>query len=53
VYKNKPRTTVDLKQSIKDEAAGISPTMQMMQNFQQHLQECVDKGCHHTNIFRK
>jgi hypothetical protein len=27
VYEKKPRTTVDLKQNIRDEVAAISPTM--------------------------
>jgi hypothetical protein len=27
VYENKPRTTMDLKQNIRDEVATISPTM--------------------------
>jgi len=27
VYEKKPRTTVDLKQNIRDEMAAISPTM--------------------------
>jgi len=57
MYKNKLRTTVDLKQNIRDEVSTISPTMllQVMQNFQKHLQECVDnKGRHLTDtIFRK
>jgi len=47
---------VDLKQNIRDEVAAISPTMlqRVMQNFQKHLQECIDKGCHLTDtIFRK
>jgi hypothetical protein len=47
---------VGLKQNIRDEVAAISPTMlqRMMQNFQKHLQECVDKGHHLTDtIFRK
>jgi hypothetical protein len=36
VYEKKPRTTVNLKQNIKDEVEAISPTMlqQVMQNFQ-------------------
>jgi hypothetical protein len=57
VYETKPRTTVNLKQNIRDEVATISPTMlqQVMQNFQKRLQECVDKkGRHLTDtIFRK
>jgi len=57
VYEKKPRTTVDLKQNIRDEVAAISPTMlqPVMQNFQKCLLECVDnKGRHLTNtVFRK
>jgi hypothetical protein len=56
VYENKPRTTMDLKQNIRDETAAISPTMlqRVMQNFQKHLRECVNNGCHLTDtIFRK
>jgi hypothetical protein len=47
---------VDLKQNIRDEVSAISPTMleRVMQNFQKHLQECVDKGHHlKDTIFRK
>jgi hypothetical protein len=35
LYEKKPRTTVDLKQSIREEVAAISPTMlqRVMQNF--------------------
>jgi hypothetical protein len=54
--RKKPRTTVDLKQNIREEVAAISPTMlhRMMQNFQKRLGECVDKGHHLTDtIFRK
>jgi hypothetical protein len=36
VYGKKPRTTVDLKQNIREEVAAISPNMlqRVMQNFQ-------------------
>jgi hypothetical protein len=48
---------VGLKQNIREEVAANSPTtlQQVMQNFQKHLQACVDsKGCHLTdNILRK
>jgi hypothetical protein len=57
VYKKKPRTTVDLKQNIREEVAAISPNMlqQVMQNFQKRLGECADnKGRHLTDtIFKK
>jgi hypothetical protein len=56
VYEKKPRTTVDLKQNIREEEAAISPTMlqRVMQDFQKRLRECVDKGRHLTDtIFRK
>jgi hypothetical protein len=57
VYEKKPKTTVDLKQNIREEVAAISPNMLqgVMQNFQKCLGECVDnKGCHLTDIiFRK
>jgi predicted aspartyl protease len=57
VYVKKSRTTVDLKQNIREVVAAISPTMpqQVMQNSQKHLGEFVDKkGCHLTDpIFRK
>jgi hypothetical protein len=45
VYEKKPRTTVDLKQNIRQEVAAISPNMlqRVMQNFQKRLEECVDK----------
>jgi hypothetical protein len=47
---------VDLKQNIREEVAAVSPNVlhRVMQNFQKHLGECVDKGCHLTDtIFRK
>jgi len=47
---------VDLKQNIRDEVAAISPTMlqRVMQNFQKHLWECVNKERHLTDtIFWK
>jgi len=57
VYKKKPRTTVDMKQNIRDEVAAISPTMlqRVMQNFQKRLREYVDNKGHHLTdtIFRK
>ena len=57
VYEKKPRTTVDLKQNIREEVAAISPTMlqRVMQNFQKRLGECVDNmGRHLTDtVFRK
>jgi hypothetical protein len=50
VYEKKPRTTVDLKQNIREEEAAISPTMlhRVMQNFQKSLRERVNKGRHLT-----
>jgi hypothetical protein len=57
VYEKKLRTTVDLKQNIREEVAAFSPNMlqRVMQNFQKRLGECVDnKGRHLTDtIFRK
>jgi hypothetical protein len=57
VYEKKPRTTVDLKQNVREEVAAVSPTMlqRVMQNFQKRLGECVDnEGRHLTDtIFRK
>jgi hypothetical protein len=55
VYEKKPRTTVDLKQNIREEAAAISSSMleNVKQNFQKCLGECVDKGHHFTDtVFR-
>jgi hypothetical protein len=56
VYEKKPRTTVDLKQNIRDEVAAISPNMlqQVMQNFQKRLGACVDNKGHHPTdtVFR-
>jgi hypothetical protein len=45
MYEKKRRTTVDLKQNIREEVAAISPTMlqRVMQNLQKRLRECVDK----------
>jgi hypothetical protein len=45
VYEKKPKTTVDLKQNIREEVAAISPNMlqRVMQNFQKGFGECVDK----------
>jgi hypothetical protein len=57
VYEKKPRTTVDLKQKIREEVAAVSPSMlqRAMQNFQKRLGEYVDnKGRHLTDtVFRK
>jgi hypothetical protein len=56
VYEKKPRTTVDLKQNIREEVSAISPNIlqEVMQNSQKRLGECVDKGLHLTDtIFRK
>jgi len=57
VYEKKPRTTVDLKQNIRDEVGAICPTIlqRVMQNFQKRLRECVDNKGHHLTdtIFRK
>jgi hypothetical protein len=57
VYEKKPRTTVDLKENIREEVAAISPNMlqRVMQNFRKRLGECVDnKGRHLTGtVFRK
>jgi hypothetical protein len=56
VYEKKPRTTVDLKQNIREEVAAISPTMlqRVKQKFQKRLREYVNKGRHLTDtIFRK
>jgi hypothetical protein len=56
VYEKKPKTTVDLKQNIREEVAAISPNMlqRVMQDFQKRLGERVDKGRHLPgNIFRK
>jgi hypothetical protein len=56
VYEKKPKTTVDLKQNIREEVAAISPNMlRVKQNFQKWLGECVDnKRLHLTDtIFRK
>jgi hypothetical protein len=57
VYDKKPRTTMDLKQNVRDAVAAISPTMlqRVMQNFQKRLQECADNNGRHLTdtIFRK
>jgi hypothetical protein len=57
VFEKKPRTTVDLKQNIREEVAAISPNMlqPVIQNFQKRLGECVDNKGHHLTytIFRK
>jgi urease gamma subunit len=56
VYEKKPRTTVGLKQNIREEVAAVSPNMleRVKQNFQKRLEECVDKGRHLTDtVFRK
>jgi hypothetical protein len=56
VYKKKPRTTVDLKQNIREEVAAISPNMlqRVKQNLQKRSGECVDnKGRHLTDTVFK
>jgi hypothetical protein len=56
VYEKKPRTTVDLKQNIREEVVAISLNVlqRAMQDFQKRLGKCVDnKGRHLTDtIFR-
>jgi hypothetical protein len=53
VYEKKPRTTVDLKQNIREEVAVISPNMLqlVMQNFQKRLGECADKDAISQALF--
>jgi hypothetical protein len=53
VYEKKPRTTVDLKQNIRDEVAAMSPTMlqRVMQNFQERLRESVENKGHHLRHY--
>jgi len=53
VYEKKPRTTVDLKQNIREEVAAISPNMlqRVMQNFQKRLGECVDKDATSQTLY--
>jgi hypothetical protein len=57
VYEKKPRTTVDLKQNIREEVAAISPTMlqREIQNLQKRLGECIDNKERHLTdtVFRK
>jgi hypothetical protein len=57
VYEKKPRTTVDLKQNIREVVAAVSLNMlqREKQNFQKSLEECVDnKGRHLTDtVFSK
>jgi hypothetical protein len=56
LYEKKPRTTVDLKQNIREEVAAISPNMlqRVMQNFQKRLGEGVDNNRRHlTDIIFK
>ena len=57
VYEKKPRTTMDLKQNIREEVAAIFPNMlqRVMHNFQKGLGECVNnKGCHLSDtVLRK
>jgi hypothetical protein len=49
-----PRTTMDLKQNIKEEVTAISPNMLQRVKQQKHLGECVDKGSYFTDtVFRK
>jgi hypothetical protein len=50
VYGKKPRTTMGLKQNIRDEVAAVCPTMlqRVMQNFQKRLRECVDNSGRHS-----
>jgi hypothetical protein len=48
VYEKKPRTTVDMKQNVREEVAAISPNMlRVMQNFQKRLGKCVDNKRRH------
>jgi hypothetical protein len=53
VYEQKPRTTVDLKQNIRDEVAAISPIMlqRVMQNFHTLLREFVDRDATSQTLY--
>ena len=55
MYEKQPRTTVDLKQNVREEVAAISPNMlqRVMQNFQKRLGEFVNKGRHLTDIIQE
>jgi hypothetical protein len=56
VYEKKPRTTVDVKQNIREEVEAVAPNMLQLvkQNFQKHMGECADEGRHLTDtVFRK
>lgn len=57
VYINKPRNIQELKDSIRQEIATVGEEMlgRAMQNFEERLQECVQKeGRHLTDVmFRK
>jgi predicted RNase H-like nuclease len=56
MLEKKPRTTVDLKQNIREEVAAISfnALQRVMQNFQKRLRECVNEERHlKDTIFRK
>jgi carbon monoxide dehydrogenase subunit G len=45
VYEKKPRTTVDLKQNIREEVAAFSSNMlpRVAQKFQKRLGDCVER----------
>jgi hypothetical protein len=53
VYEKKPGATVDLKQNIREEVAAISPNMlqRVIQNFQKHLRECVNKDATSQTLY--
>ncbi|XP_046687079.1 uncharacterized protein LOC124372712 [Homalodisca vitripennis] len=49
VYTNKPRTLYELKETIRQEIANLSPEMlgEMFDNFSTRLEECIAKNGHH------
>jgi hypothetical protein len=55
MYEKKPRTTVHLKQNIREEVAAISPNVlqRVMQNFQKRLGKCVDRTPPHRHCIQE
>jgi hypothetical protein len=53
VYEKKPRTTVDLKQYIREQVAAISPNMLqgVMQVFKKRLGDCADKDASSQTLY--
>jgi hypothetical protein len=55
VYEKKPRTTVDMKENIREEVAAVSPNMlqRVMQNFQKRWGNVLTRTPPHRHYIQE